>query len=109
MERRSARIQDSREKATERQFHEEEERVAPQPRSRQNQGNREHHNRRHGHEQPQEDNILIIEGVHEEGEQEVGQNVGNDPVQGEEPPPPPPTLVEVMDRQTLVLENLARR
>jgi len=36
-------------------------------------------------------------------------NVGNDPVQGEEPPPPPPTLAEVMDRQTQLLENLARR
>ena len=30
-------------------------------------------------------------------------------MQGEETPPPPPTLAEVMDRQTLLLENLARR
>ena len=30
-------------------------------------------------------------------------------MQGEEPPPPPPTLAEVMDRQTRLLENLARR
>ena len=30
-------------------------------------------------------------------------------MQGEEPPPPSPTLAEVMDRQTRLLENLARR
>ena len=30
-------------------------------------------------------------------------------MQGEEPPPPPPTLAEVMDQQTRLLENLARR
>ena len=88
MERRSDRIRDHHERAVERQVHEEEEPIAPQPRGRQNRGNHERCNRRHGHEQPQEDNILIIEGVHEEGEQEVGQNVGNDPVQGEEPRPP---------------------
>ena len=55
-------------------------------------------NQRHG--QPQENNILVIEEVQEEGEDEVEQTIGNDSVQGEEPPPPPPTLVEVMDRQT---------
>ena len=98
MERGSDRIRGRHERATERQVSEEEEPVAPQPRGRQNKGNHECRNRRHGHEQPQEDNILIVEGVHEEGEQEVGQNVGNDPVQGEEPPPPLPTLAEVMDR-----------
>jgi len=30
----------------------------------------------------------------------VEHNVGNDPMQGEEPPPPPPTLAEVKDQQT---------
>ena len=30
-------------------------------------------------------------------------------MQGEEPLPPPPTLAEVMDRQTRLLKNLARR
>ena len=98
MERRSDRIREHCERATERQVHEEEEPVAPQPRGRQNSGNHKHRNRRHGHEQPQEDNIPIVEEVHEEGQEEVEQNVGNDPVQGEEPPPPLPTLAEVMDR-----------
>ena len=37
------------------------------------------------------------------------RNIGNNLVQGEEPLPPPPTLAEVMDRQTRLLENLARR
>ena len=92
MESRSDRIQDHHEKATERQVHEEEEPVAPQPRGRQSRGNHEHHNRRHGHKQPQEDNVLIVEEVHEGGEEEVEQNVGNNPVQGEKPLPPPPTL-----------------
>ena len=50
-----------------------------------------------------------IEEVPKEGEEEVEQNIGNNLVQGEEPPPPPPTLAEVMDRQTRLLENLARR
>ena len=104
MERRSDRMRDRRERATERQVHEEEEPVAPRPRGMQNRGN---HNHRHGLGQLQEDNIQNIE-VPEEGE-EVEQNVGNNLVQGEEPPPPPPTLAEVMDRQTRLLENLARR
>ena len=98
MERRSDRIWNHRERAVERQVHEEEEPVAPQPRGRQNKGNHECHNHRHGHEQPQEDNIPIVEEVHEEGQEEVEKNVGNGPVQGEEPPPPLPTLAEVMDR-----------
>ena len=101
-------IQDRRERATERQVREEEELVAPQPRGRQNKGNHENHNHRHRHEQPLEDNNPIVEEVHEEGE-EVEQNVENDLLQGEEPLPPPPTLAEVMDRQTRLLENLARR
>jgi hypothetical protein len=95
MERRFDRIQDHCERATERQVHEEEEPVAPRPRGRQNRGN---HNHRHGLKQPQEYNIQNIEEVPKEGEEEVEQNVGNNPVQGEEPPPPPPTLAEVMDR-----------
>ena len=86
MERRSDGTRDRHERATERQVHEGEELVAQQPRGRQNRGNHEYRNRRHRHEQLQEDNILILE-VHEEGE-EVKQNVGNDPVQGEEPWPP---------------------
>ena len=98
-------IQDHRERAAERQVHEKEEPVAPRPRGWQNRGN---HNRKHRHEQLQEDNIQNIE-VPEEGEEEVEQNIGNNLVQGEEPPPPPPTLAEVMDRQTRLLENLARR
>jgi hypothetical protein len=109
MERMYNRIRDHYERAIERQVHEEEEPVAPQLRGRQNKGNHENNNHRHRHEQPQEDNILIVEEVHEEGEEEVEQNVGNDPVQGEEPLPPLLTLVEVMDRQTRLLENLARR
>ena len=91
MKRRFNRIRDHRERAAERHVHEEEEPVAPQPRGRQNRGNHERHNRRHGLEQPQEDNVLILE-VHEGGEEEVEQNVGNNPVQGEKPLPPPPTL-----------------
>ena len=71
--------------------------------------NRGNHNHRHGIEQPQEDNIQDIEDVPEGDEEEVEQNVGNELVQGEETPPPPPTLAEVMDRQTRLLENLARR
>jgi len=108
MERRSDRIREHRERATGRQVHEVEEQIAPPPRGKQNKGNHGHHNQRHGHEQPQEDNISVVE-VHEEGEDEVEQNIGNDPVQGEEPPPPLPTLAEVMDRQTRLLENFARR
>jgi len=50
-----------------------------------------------------------MEEVPEEGEEEVEKNIGNDPVQGEEPLPPPPTLAKVMDRQTRLLENHARR
>ena len=88
MERGSDRIRGRHERATERQVSEEEEPVAPQPRGRQNRGNRENCNHRHGHEQPPEDNNPIVEEVHEEGEEEVEKNVGNDPVQGEEPPPP---------------------
>ena len=95
MERRSDRIQDRHEKATKRQIHEEEEPVAPQPRGRQNRGNHERHNHTHGHEQLQEDNVPIVEEVHEGGEDEVEQNVRNNLVQGEEPSP---TLAEVMDR-----------
>jgi hypothetical protein len=76
MEQRSDRIQDHHERAAERQVHEEEEPIAPRPRGRQNRGN---HNHRHGLEQPQEDNIQNIE-VPKEGEEEVDQNVGNDPV-----------------------------
>jgi len=79
MERRSDRIWDHCERATKRQVHEEEEPVAPQPRGRQNRGNHENHNRRHGHEQPLEDNNPIVE---------VEQSVGNDLVQEEEPSPP---------------------
>ena len=109
MERRSDRIHEHRERAAERQVHEAEEQAAPPPRGRHNRGNRGHHNQRHGHEQPQEGNIPIIEEVPEEGEDEDEQNIGNDPVQGEEPPPPPPTLAEVMDRHTRLLENFARR
>ena len=105
MQRRSDRIRDRCERATERQVHEEEEPVAPRPRGRQNRGN---HNRKHGLGQPQDDNIQNIEDVLEEDE-EVEQNIGNEPVQGEEPPPPPPTLAEVMDRQTWLFENLVRR
>ena len=111
MERRSARIQQRRERLAERQEPEEEEHVAPPPRGRQNRGrqpNHGRHNQRHGHEQSQGNNIPIIEEVHEEDE-EVEQNDANNPVEGEEPPPPPPTLAEVMDRQTRLLENLARR
>ena len=95
MEMRFDRIRDHRERAAERQVHEEKEPVAPQPSGRRNRGNRENRNHRHGHKQPPEENNPIIEEVHEEGEEEVEQNVGNDPVQGEEPPP---TLIEVMDR-----------
>ena len=84
MERRSDRIQDRHEKATKRQIHEEEEPVAPQPRGRQNRGNHERRNHTHGHEQLQEDNVPIVEEVHEGGE-EVEQNVRNNPIQGEEP------------------------
>jgi hypothetical protein len=106
MERRSDRIRNHRERAIGRQVHEKEEPIASQPRGRQNSGNHECCNHRHGHEQPQENNIPIVEEVHEEGEDKVEQNARNDPVQGEEPPP---TLAEVMDRQTRLLENLARR
>jgi len=106
MERRSDRIRDRCERAVERPVHEEEELVAPRPRGRQNIDNRNH---RQGHKQPQEDGIPNIEEVRKEGEEEVEQNIGNDPVQGEEPPAPPPTLAEMMDRQTWLLENLARR
>jgi hypothetical protein len=98
MERRSDRIRERHETAAERQVHETKEQAAPPPRGRQTRGNRGHHNQGHGHEQPQENNIPIIEEVHEEGEEEVEQNVGNDLVQGEEPPTPPPTFVEVIDR-----------
>ena len=91
------------------EVHEEEEQVAPLPRGRKNRGNRGHRNQRHGHEQSLGNNIPIIEEVHEEGEEEVEQNIGNNPVQGEEPLPPPPTLAKVMDWQTRLLENLARR
>ena len=70
MERRSDRIWYHRERATKRKVHEEEEPVAPQPRGRQNRGNHENCNCRHGHEQPPEDNNLIVEKVHEEGEEE---------------------------------------
>ena len=96
MERRSDRIWNHRERAVERQVHEEEEPVALRPIGRQNRGN---HNHRHGLEQPQEDNIQNIEDVPKEDE-EVEQNNENELVQGEEPSPPPPTLAEVMDRQT---------
>ena len=89
MERRSDRIHERHEQANRRQVHEVEGQVAPPPRGRQNRGNHGHHNQRHG--QSQEDNILIVEEVHEEGEDEVEQNIGNDLVQGEEPLPPPPT------------------
>ena len=106
MERRSDRIWDHRERATKRLVHEGEEPVVLRPRSRQNRGNRNH---RQGHEQPQEDDIPNTKEVPEEGEEEVEQNIGNDPVQGEEPLPPPPTLAKVMDRQTRLLENHARR
>ena len=68
MKRGSDRIHERRERAAERHVHEEEEPVAPQPKGRQNRGNHERHNYRHGHEQPQEDNIPIVEEVHEEGE-----------------------------------------
>ena len=95
MERRSNRIHDRCERATKRQVHEEEELVAPRPKGMHNRGNRNH---RQGHKQPQEDGIPNIEEVPKEGEEEIEQNVGNDPVQEEEPPPPPPTLAEVMDR-----------
>ena len=106
MEQRSDRIRDCHERAAERPIHEEEEPVALRPIGRQNRGN---HNHRQGHEQPQEYDIPNMEEVPEEGEEEVEQNVGNDLLQEEEPPPPPPTLAEVMDRQTWLLENLARR
>jgi hypothetical protein len=69
MERRSDRIRERRERAVERQVHETVEQVAPPPRGRQNKGNRRHHNQKHGREQPQENNIPIIEEVHEEGEE----------------------------------------
>ena len=68
MERRFDSIHERRERATGRQVHEVEEQVAP-PRGRQNRGNHGHHNQRH--RQPQEENIPIIEEVHEEGEDEV--------------------------------------
>ena len=97
MERRSDRIRQCRERAADMEVHEEEEQVAPLQRGRQNRGNRGHQNQRHGHEQSLGNNIPIIEEVHEEGEEEVEQNVRNDPIQGEEPSPPQPTLVEVMD------------
>ena len=61
MERRSDRIQDRRERATERQVRKEEEPVASQPRSRHNRGNHENRNHRHGHDQPPEDNNPIVE------------------------------------------------
>ena len=109
MERRINRIQQRYERATKRQVYEADEQVAPQPRGRQNRGNHERHNHTHGHEQLQEDNVPIVEEVHEGGEDEVEQNVRNNLVQGEEPSPPLPTLAEVMDRQTRLLENLARR
>ena len=109
MERRSDRIQQRRERATDMEVHEEEEQVAPLQRGRQNRGNRGHQNQRHGHEQSLGNNIPIIEEVHEEGEEEVERNIGNNLVQGEEPLPPPPTLAEVMDWQTRLLENLWRR
>ena len=105
MQRRSNRIQDHHERVTERSIHEEEELVAPRW-GRQNRGNHKH---RQGHEQPQEDDIPNTKEVPEEGEEEVEQNIGNDLVQGEEPLPPLPTLAEVMDRQTRLLKNLARR
>ena len=97
MERRFDRIRDRCERAAKRQVHEEEP-VASQPRSRHNRGNHENRNHRHGHDQPPEDNNPIVEEVHEEGEEEVEQNVENDLVQGEETLPPLPTLVEVIDR-----------
>ena len=71
MERRSDRIQQRRERATDMEVHEEEEQVAPLQRGRQNRGNRGHQNQRHGHEQPLEKNIPIIEEVHEEGGEEI--------------------------------------
>ena len=94
MERRSNRIHDRCERATKRQVHEEEEPVAPRPKGMQNRGNRNH---RHGLEQPQEDNIQNEPEAPTEVEEEVEQNIGNEPVQ-EELPPPPPTLAEVMDQ-----------
>ena len=66
MERRSDRMRDRRERAAERQVHEEEEPVAPRPRGRQNRGNCNH---RHGLEQPQDDNIQNIEDVPKEDEE----------------------------------------
>ena len=69
MERRSNRIRERCERATERQVYEVAGQVAPPPRGRQNRGNHRHHNQGHG--QSQEDNIPIVEEVHEEGEDEV--------------------------------------
>jgi len=72
MERRSDRIREHRERAAERQVHEAEEQAAPPPRGRHNRGNRGHHNQRHGHEQPQEDNIPVIE-VRKDGDEELSR------------------------------------
>ena len=71
MERRSDRVQQRRERAAERQVYETEEQVAPQPRGRQNRGNHGQPNQRHGHVQPWENNIPIIEEVNEEDGEEV--------------------------------------
>jgi hypothetical protein len=105
MERRSVRIQQRRERLAERQDLGDEEHIAPPPGGRQNRGRQ--HNQRHGHEQPHRDNIPIIEEIQEEGGEEVNQE--NEQELEEELPPPPPTLAEIMDRQTRLMEAIARR
>jgi hypothetical protein len=97
MERRSLRIRERRERTFQRRNHNEEEPHTP-PRGRQNQGNQGLNNDGHRNESSQVD--------HAENEEEVEQHIGEEP---RVPPPPHPVLADVMNRQTQLLERLARR
>lgn len=106
MERRSARIHQCPEWPAARPRPEEEEHDASSPRGRHNRGNRGQAHQNHGRRQPPPDNNEA-QGGNNIVEEEVIQENNQGPE--EELPPSPPTLAEPMDRQTCLMETLARR